>query len=177
MGEPMTVHIEVWPVAADEVGLWLVSGIDAWRPDLPVGADSGIHPEVELELHRHGVLDDVKVLHSTSWRPEPVGLTVTYLAVVARPGFVRENWPAAEPISTQLPAAVGRPLTHGATEPPTPRHVDVLFHALRHVAWLLRTDATVAAELDHNWRTHLSGFEPALAKMYQDQHRNAGNAA
>ena len=25
MLEPMTVHVEVWPVAADEIGLWLLS--------------------------------------------------------------------------------------------------------------------------------------------------------
>ena len=31
MGELMTVTVEVWPVSADEAGIWLVSGGDAWR--------------------------------------------------------------------------------------------------------------------------------------------------
>ena len=39
MMEPMTTRVEVWPVAADELGIWLISGDDAWRPDLPVMAE------------------------------------------------------------------------------------------------------------------------------------------
>lgn len=29
MLEPMTVLVEVWPIAADEIGLWLLSGDNA----------------------------------------------------------------------------------------------------------------------------------------------------
>jgi hypothetical protein len=46
--EPMTVHVEVWPVAADEIGLWLVSGDDCWRVTEfgePVGALVGVEPK------------------------------------------------------------------------------------------------------------------------------------
>jgi hypothetical protein len=38
-GRPMIVIAEVWPVAADELGLWLLSG-DGPRPSLPVMDDS-----------------------------------------------------------------------------------------------------------------------------------------
>ena len=38
-GRPMMVVAEVWPVAADELGLWLLSG-DGPRPSLPVMDDA-----------------------------------------------------------------------------------------------------------------------------------------
>jgi hypothetical protein len=173
MSEPMTVHFEVWPIAADEQGLWLVSGNDAWRPGLPIAADNDVHAEVELELSQQGALDDVLLLHSTSWRQDRWGLMLTYVAVLRRPGFVRENWPGAEPISSRLPVMVGKPLTHAAAEPPMPRRVDVLHHALRHLAFLRDNDGTASAVLDDNWRTHLAEFAPALAGMYSEIHHAA----
>jgi hypothetical protein len=173
MSEPMTVHFEVWPVAADEQGLWLVSGADAWRQGLPIAADNDVHVEVETELSRQGVLDDVVLLHSTSWRQDTWGLMLTYAAVLRRLGFVRENWPEAEPISSRLPAMVGTPLTHGAAEPPMPRRVDVLHHLLRHIAFLRENDGTAGAVLDEHWRRHLADFAPALATMYSAVHRAA----
>ena len=68
MMEPMTTRVEVWPVAADELGIWLISGDDAWRPDLPVMADNEPHFDVELELASHHAKDSTTLLHSTSWR-------------------------------------------------------------------------------------------------------------
>jgi hypothetical protein len=173
MSEPMAVRLEVWPVAADEQGLWLVSGADAWRPALPIAADGDVHADVELELSQRAVLDDVVMLHSTSWRQDQHGLVVTYLAILRRSGFVRENWPSAEPISSRLPSIVGKPTTHAAAEPPMPRRIDVLHHALRHVAFLRDHDATVAAVLDAQWRAHLAEFDPALATMYSEVHHAA----
>jgi hypothetical protein len=43
-------------------------------------------------------------------------------------------------------------------------------HAIRHLAFLLKTDGTAAAALDDNWRRHLAEFEPALAQMYTERH-------
>jgi hypothetical protein len=43
MSEPMAVRLEIWPVSADKTGIWLVSGDDAWRPALPVMADTEPH--------------------------------------------------------------------------------------------------------------------------------------
>lgn len=171
MSEPMTVFPEVWPVAADEASLWLLSPSGPLRPDLPVMADGDVHADVELELHRNGIDQaDVPLLHSTSWRPEGTSIVLTYLAVVRRPGFVRENWPGACPIDPSLPDAVGRPLTHAADEPPIPRHVDVLVHSLRHAAFLLEWDATASEVLDGHWRRHLSILQPALAGLYSEVH-------
>ncbi len=173
MSEPMTVYPECWPVAADQFGLWLLSGVGPLRPDLPVYADSDVHAEVELELYRNGIDHaDVPLLHSTSWRPEGPSIILTYLAAVRRPGLVRENWPTALPISPLLVSQVGKPATHDAAEPPVPRHVDVLEHALRHAAFLLEWDATAASAFDEHWVRHLKVLRPALAGLYSEVHNS-----
>ena len=77
MLEPMTVHVEVWPIAADEIGLWLVSGDDCWRAG-PVMADDEPHSEVEYAVSEHMLLDDVALLHSTSWRVDGPRVVLTY---------------------------------------------------------------------------------------------------
>lgn len=172
MSEPMTVHVEVWPIAADDLGLWLVSGGDAWRANLPVMADDEIHAVVEAELAHHAALDDVVLLHSTSWRPNTWGLMLTYVAILRRPGEVRKNWPTAAPISPRLLGITGKPPAHGAAEAPTPRFSDVLLHTVRHLAFLLETDDTAASVMDTNWRRHLSALQPALAGLYSEVHHS-----
>lgn len=173
MSEPMTVRVEVWPVAADKLGIWLVSGEDAWRPALPVMADSEPHAEVELALAERGASDKAALLHSTSWRVDGTSLVVTYLAVIRCDSLVREDWPNALPLSAELPAAVGTPPTNSAVEPPAPRYVDVLMHAIRHLRFLLDTDGTARAALDEQWHRHLAPLEPALAGLYIEEHAAA----
>lgn len=172
MAEPMSVHVEVWPVAADEVGLWLLSGEDAWRSG-PVMADDEPHSEVEYALYQHQAADDVALLHSTSWRVDGPRLVLTYMAVIAVPGLVRDAWPTALPISLDLANAVGKPLPYTPTEPPTPRYIDVLFHGLRHLRFLLDTDIGNSEALDDYWRRHLAKLNPALATMYNHDRQDA----
>lgn len=171
----MNVKIEVWPVAADEHGLWLCSGVEAWQPDLPLSADADVHAEVELTIATNGAeRAAVPMIHSTSWRPRTGSIILTYVAVVAAAGPVRLDWPDAVPLSPLLPAAVGRPLTHAAQDAPTPRDVDVLLHALRHLAFLIERDADAAAVLRaQGWEPHLARFAPALAGMYDERHAEA----
>jgi hypothetical protein len=166
----MSVHVEVWPVAADEVGLWLLSGDDAWRSG-PVMADDEPHSEVEYALSHHAASDHVELLHSTSWRVDGPIVVLTYMAVIGIPGLARDSWPTARPISLELANAVGKPLSYQPTEPPTPRYVDVLFHGLRHLRFLLDTDAANGAALDDYWRRHLAALNPALATMYNQDRR------
>jgi hypothetical protein len=166
----MTVVVEVWPVAADQTGLWLLSPDGPW-PSPPVLADSEPHVAAEIELIQHSVnLADVSAIHSTSWRAEHTSAVLTYLAVVDVHGLVLEDWPSARPISLDLAQHVGRPPTHGPLDPPAPRHIDVLIHGLRHLRFLLGTDATVAEALGPEWRRHLADLEPAIACMYSEVH-------
>jgi hypothetical protein len=169
MSEPMTVRVEVWPVVADEVGLWLVSGGDAWRSDA-VMADSEPHAEVELLLWENGASGKVELIHSTSWRADGPSTVLTYMVIFNNEGLARDDWPAALPIGLDLATVVGRPPTHAAVDAPAPRYIDVLLHGVRHLRFLLDHDATNAAAMNELWRRHLSVLQPALSTMYDQKH-------
>jgi len=173
MLEPMTVQVEVWPVAADDAGLWLISGSDALRSGA-VMADGEPHDEVESLLYQYGLDCDSAMLHSTSWRVHGPSVILTYMAVIRADDFVCGIWPDAQPITADLATAVGKPLTHAPNEPPTPRFVDVLLHGLRHLRYLMQHDVTNAAAMGDLWRRHLEPLEPALATMYDVQHEAVG---
>ncbi len=180
MLEPMTVVAEVWPLAADETGLWLISGEEGpWDSDI-IMADSDMHWEVETALLAHGIArESVIALHLTSasepgaveasvWtscRPFGTSIIHTYMAAVRPEGFAREQWPEARPVTVDLALAY-KPRSHGAADPPMPRDVDVLIHGLRHLKNLIETDDDNAAALGELWRRHLEPFKPALATMY-----------
>src|SRR5581483_2927239 len=119
--EPMNITVEVWAVAADEAGLWLVSGGDAWRYG-PVASDGDIHFEVEMLLREHGIdpAGDV-VIHSTSWHPDGPSIVLTYMAALKADGFALDTWPDAVPVTADLAEAAGKPPTHAANEAPVPR--------------------------------------------------------
>jgi hypothetical protein len=166
----MTVRAEVWAMAADERGIWLVSGggQDAWRsPEILADADP--HWAVQAILRKHGTLGSAKIVHSTSWRAEGESVILTYAAVVEC-SDIAAHWPAAQPVSPMLPEVCGKPATHAADEPPLPTYLAVLLHALRHLSFLLRHSATEAAAFSPEWKTHLEAFEPALAGLYSEVH-------
>jgi hypothetical protein len=173
MAENMGVRVEIWPIAADETGIWLVSGQDAWRPSLPVMSDNEPHADVELELYSHGVRDKVTLIHSTSWRVDGPATILTYVAVVRTEGLVRETFPTALPIGPELVDAVGRPPTASPTGAPSPRYIDVLMHALRHLRFLIETDAESRDAMGHLLREQLAPLAPALAAMYEREHPSA----
>jgi len=102
-------------------------------------------------LARYGL--KARVLHSTSWRHDGEHVVLTYLAVVDPPGAANENL---------VPEPVGRTeLARGAaTAAPASIQVDqVVEHALRHLAWLLRDDPAVAAALP-DWAPLLDAYVP-----------------
>lgn len=176
MLEPMTVWAEVWPVAADEAGLWLLSGGEPWRAG-PVMADSSEHFEVGMLLSEHGIReDDLLWIHSTSWHPDGPRHVDTYLAVVNLGAAIAfERFPHAAPITPDIydDPEVGKPPTHGATEEPVPRVLDVLFHALGHLKDQMRKNGTTRTALGDTWRVHLEPYEETLAGMYEAPHTSA----
>lgn len=178
MLENMAAEVEVWPVAADETGLWLLSGGNAWRPWTPIPADSDPHGEVELTLARFGALDATRTFHSTSWRPAPPRLVLTYIAVVEAGDAALLRWPDALPITRRLLEDVGKPYHQGPLEPPLPRFVDCLTHGIRHLRLLTDPDGdcydeAVASALGERWWPHLAGLRPALAGLYSEAHSAA----
>ncbi|MFD8527206.1 hypothetical protein ACFV0L_07310 [Streptosporangium canum] len=166
------VRVEIWPVSADQVGLWLISGHDAWRSDA-IRQDSDPHSTVEALLEEHGTSTDIKLLHSTSWRAEKTAVILTYVAVIGCTHLALDHWPNAKPISPALPEAVGKPIEVKADEAPIPRYIDVLMHGLRHLQFLLQTDSSARSALCEKWRGHLTDFRPALAGMYDHKHGEA----
>lgn len=171
MTETMALWVEVWPLAADESGIWLVSGHDAWRAATPVMADSEPHHEVELLLAAHDALSRTALLHSTSWRIDGPAAILTYVAVLQVGDLVPASWPNALPVSADIAEAVGPAPTNAANEAPIPRYIDVLKHAIRHLSFLANNDATAANALPQPWPTHLSQIRPALAGMYSRPHQ------
>jgi hypothetical protein len=165
MTELMGVRAEIWPLAADEIGIWLLSGDDAWRT-APISSDSEPHAEVELHLLSNGAHAGLRFLHSTSWRVDGPHVILSYVTIIAVDDLIRAVWPNAAPITQQLINTVGKPGPGPTTEVPTPRYIDVLLHGLRHVRFLLDTDSAAKDALDSHWKRHLEALTPALAGMY-----------
>jgi hypothetical protein len=170
MGEPMAAWAELWPLAADDNGIWLLSGGDAWRAG-PVPADSEPFFEIELLMHRHDPAMQLDLIHSTSWRVDGPRLILTWVGIARNDGLVIDRWPKALPVTTKLHEKVGNPITHAANEPPTPRDIDVLLHAIRHLRFLRDTDESARAVMTEAWLRHLTTWEPALSGMYSEPHK------
>jgi hypothetical protein len=167
MSNPKPTFLEVWPVAADAARIWLLSGSEPWYSSLPVMSDGDENAEARYTLWANGALDKPLLLHGTSWRPKDQRLLLTYVAVIDVHGLVLDAWHNAQPVSLELAEAVGPTLPYHPADAPTPRDIDVLLHAIRHLRFLLDNDTGCAAALDEHWRTHLSRLRPALAGMYR----------
>lgn len=185
MLEPMTIRAGALVYAADETGIYLVNGDEGeWESDI-IMADSDMHWEAEMLLAEHGIrMSSVVMLHSTSatepgaawpsepgpqwasWHPSGTSVIHTYVTVVRPAGFVLDEWPQARPVTVALAEAVDRPPSYQPTDAPVPRHVDVMFHGLRHIRSLIDTDDDNADALGELWRRHIQPFRPVLARMY-----------
>jgi hypothetical protein len=164
----LPVRVEVWPLAADSRGIWLLSGDDAWR-SAPIGANSEPHEAVTAVLGGYVWPRRPAVLHSTSWRADDGAVILTYVAIVPCPESesVRTLFAHAMPVSLRVAQEVGRPIATDPAEAPLPRYIDVLLHAIRHLRFLVDTDAGVREAMGDVWRQHLSPLSPVLAGMYE----------
>jgi hypothetical protein len=95
-----------------------------------------------------------RVVHSTSWRQEAGRLVLTYVAVV-------EPAPSMPADTLERTVVVRTDLARGeATAPPTGIGVaQVVEHALRHLSWLIRDDAAIAAAIPE-WVEVLDDYQP-----------------
>jgi len=165
VSDGLGVRVEVWPLAADAAGIWLIGGTEPWRSE-PVPSAGDPHLAVTGLLAEHRVLDAAGLVHSTSWRVDRDDVVLTYLSVLRSSRRVRDDWPLAMSVRPEVVDSVGRPWASEPLEPPVPRPIDVLLHGLRHLRFLLDSDAGVRSALDETWRLHLEEFEPTLARMY-----------
>ena len=143
--------IEVLPVMRQE-GV-AVSLTPEHADSFVVGWPAGRKPEAVAAAALVQLGLQPLVLHSTSWRHNNGEVVLTYIAVV-EPG-------TTVPASWQL-----RPVEHtdlargGAVTPPTAIDISqVLEHALRHLAWLLRDDKEIKTTLA-GWDDVLAGYVP-----------------
>ncbi|MEU8403885.1 hypothetical protein AB0C28_52675 [Nonomuraea sp. NPDC048892] len=142
----MTDQIDatIAPVSVETLMLRLGPGGSWFYGRLTAAPRQGESPD-EVARRLSGLSGDEPstVVHSTSWRHRPEGQVVLTYAVCPDPA---PHLPAEElPV---LEIAQG-----GAPAAPAPEHIDIVnvaSHAIRHLAFLMTTDAVVRrALLDH----------------------------
>jgi hypothetical protein len=145
------------PVQAEVFVVWLHDGSveltgpcgsDPWL--LEVGANE--HPvDVVSRLVRE-VIGEPILVHSTSWRRDRDAVILSFVVVITR-----------ELVGTMASAPIDRAelARSGATAAPASiATTQVVEHGLRHLAWLVRDDPVVAAELDPAWAAALDTYVP-----------------
>lgn len=95
-----------------------------------------------------------RVAHSTSWRYEEGRVILTYIVVVEPPEIL--------PPDSLVPIPVARATIARGEAMAPPKAIGVaavLEHALRHLAWLVKDDAAIAAALP-DWLAVLGDYIP-----------------
>lgn len=175
MSNDLPTVIELWPLAADEAGIWLLSGEEPLVSD-PVQSDVGKYATAEQAAQRFSRLP-LKVLHQTSARDAKNLGIETWIAIPVLDGLFIEQFPDAAPVTPELLEVVGRPFPHAGAQAPLNRRVDILQHALRHVAWLVGPfgDANIRAALEPWWLAHLATLQPGLSTLYTELYQPAAD--
>ena len=93
------------------------------------------------------------VVHSTSWRSEPARVILTYVAAVVAPAALSPYLAEERVAKTELARG------EATAAPVAIAEAQVLEHALRHLAWLVRDDSAVSEALAP-WRHHLDAYVP-----------------
>lgn len=153
---PTTFEVE-GPVQAEVFVVWLTAG----GPELTgpcgaapwlieVGADQ--HPVEAVTRIIGDVIGPPLLVHSTSWRREGRAVVLSFIAIIDE---------------TLVRAMESRPIERAelarGTATAAPRSIataSVVEHGLRHMAWLAKEDAVVAAELSDRWREALATYTP-----------------
>lgn len=123
-------------------------GPDPWY--IEVGGDED-PVEVVGRLSR-ALMGEPLLVHSTSWRRARASVILTFV-VVNRDEQATEL--AGIPIERAELARSGA--THAAM---VIAHQQVLEHGLRHLAWLVKDDATVRSVLSDDWGRVLAAYVP-----------------
>jgi hypothetical protein len=116
-----------------------------WPPDQQPG------DIVALSARRYGLVP--VLVHSTSWRLDEGRLVLTYVVAVQPPAALNEN--LADETVARADLARGDALT----PPPEIGVSQVLEHAFRHLAWLVKDDEAVRAALP-GWVAYLDAYAP-----------------
>ena len=148
VGGPVQAEVFVVWLNGDELELTGPCGAAPWLIEL----EATDHPvETVARLVRENVGEPLLV-HSTSWRHDGDAVILSFIAVIdARSVGTME--------SGRIPRAdLARSAATAA--PSTIDDLQVIEHALRHLAWLAVDDPVVSAELSPRWREVLADYVP-----------------
>ncbi len=96
------------------------------------------------------VFGEPRLVHSTSWRQGPDGVILSFFVVV--------DPSVAETFDRQVVVRHELARSGAVTAPAQIDTNAVLEHAVRHLAWLARDDATVRSRLSDEWLAGLSDY-------------------
>jgi hypothetical protein len=146
---PVLAEICVLVLGEDgEIRLTGPCGPEPWFVEVAAAAD----PTSVVTSLTRGNLGQPLVVHSTSWRQDRSAVVLTFVAVMP-----------AETVDGLASVPVGRAqLARGeaAAAPARIESAQVVEHALRHLAWLIRDDAVVAERLGPPWQQALVDYAP-----------------
>jgi hypothetical protein len=117
---------------------------------IEVGADDD-PVEVVGRLAKN-LMGEPLLVHSTSWRRARGSVILSFVVVnhddqaLELNGIPIDRAELARSDATSAPVAID--------------HQQVLEHGLRHLAWLVKDDATVRSVLSDEWRDVLAGYGP-----------------
>lgn len=151
------VRAEVFVVALVDGHICLTGpdGPQAWH----IETHGRGHPMDEVRATVERLLPSVRLFHSTSWRWDHGAVVLTFFAVIP-----------AEAVGDMATVAVDRSELARSAATRAPAVIDVvqvLEHALRHLAWLAREDPVVGDALDGEWLAALAGYVPAPFEQLQ----------
>jgi hypothetical protein len=147
----------VGPVQAEVFVVWLND--DHVELTGPCGAAPWIielgesdHPVEVVDRVVRDVVGKPRLVHSTSWRRDRGAVILSFVVVIDR-----------DLVDGMETAPIGRAELARSEATAAPReieHSQVVEHGLRHLAWLAREAAVVAAELPEQWHAALEGYLP-----------------
>ena len=157
----MTRTLTEWdvegPVQAEVFTVWL----DGGQPALtgPCGPAPWLieigptdHPVEVVDRIVRDVVGPAILVHSTSWRRDRDAVVLSFVVVIDE-----------RLVGTMERAPIRRSALARSTATAAPSEIAtsaVVEHGLRHLAWLVRDDPAVAAELPPAWRPVLEGYVP-----------------
>jgi len=145
---PVQAEIFVLYLQDGEIRVTGPCGAEPWYVEL---GDVDDPVDTVTRLVRSNIGDPV-VVHSTSWRRTRDAVILSFVVVI-EPGLVgtMESSPVARTELARSDATVA---------PAAVAAAQVVEHGLRHLAWLVKDDPVVCAELAGEWTTILADYEP-----------------
>jgi hypothetical protein len=161
---------EILPVTleSDQV-VWLLRQEDGEAHPWQIGHQAGSHPNDAVLKHVERLFGErfepeASIIHSTSWRycQRMERLLLTYLVVVPQ-----RTWRCCQAERASMvaePVENGEPVRGDHLHPPgTIEMINVLAHALDHLAWLKCFDERIMAVLELEWGEALQTRQPKPA--------------